>query len=184
MWTRATRRTSIWLRQTAVRSKLRQGRIVALAQSRRRGELPARSISRVRTGRALHVLASAETGSALPAESLRHLSDRSAERRVDSDRQQHAEGDWRHRLWHRAASARSGNGVGVSDGRHRRYGHARVSTGGRRYTGRATRARRGLGRIAGCRASMRGSPSSARHFAPTTAIPPEFISAPPAARCG
>jgi photosystem II stability/assembly factor-like uncharacterized protein len=66
----------------------------------------------------LRRVASAAAGSAVSAESLRHLSARSAGAALDSHRQGDAEEGRRHRLSYRPASCEAGHSVGDPDGRH------------------------------------------------------------------
>ena len=110
----------------------------------------------------------AQPGSAVPAESLWHLSARPAGPAMDPHRQCDAEEDRRHRVSDRAAPDRSGQGMGVPDGRHDRVAaHVR-----RRQACRVRHHQRreapGDDSIADCRPGRAGSRCCGRRCARTT----------------
>ena len=112
----------------------------------------------------------------LSAEPLRHLSSGPTGRRLGADRPRHAGGGRRHRLHHRAASARRGHRLGLSDGRNRRLaaGQPRRPAGG--LSDRRRRRELAAAGRAGSRPRRAGSRSSGRRSAPTRSTPSGSIS--------
>ena len=135
----------------------RRGRRLEAAERRQPRRLPPRPLPRVRPGSPLRPAPSPRARRAVAAEPLRDLPDGPARGALGARRRGDAEGRRRHRLPDRPPSPRSGDGLGVPDGRQRRLA---AHLAGRAARGLRDARRRQELAAAGPRPSARSRPGS------------------------